>query len=198
ASVELIEGDKLTDTRVVFRITEGPEIKVSSIGFTGVHFVTEGRLRTQLNTSSTFLGLGGDYNPAMVDQDVAKLVEYYKTFGFHDVRVSPERQLEQADSRVKIIFHIDEGKRYRLGNIDLEGPPGMPRDLLMSHFRGKDGDIYDENVIKTNLEIVKAMEGWNGIEANVKRDLTFKPNGVVDEVYQVNERPPATVRHVIA
>ena len=52
AKVDLVEGDKPTDTRVIFRITEGSTVKISSIEFTGVEFVTPQHIRTQVQSSS--------------------------------------------------------------------------------------------------------------------------------------------------
>src|SRR5262249_19723158 len=48
ASVEVVEGDKPGDTRVVFNITEGPKVKVGSLQIVGSTFVSQARLRTQL------------------------------------------------------------------------------------------------------------------------------------------------------
>ena len=45
----VIEGDKDTDTRVVFNITEGPHAHVKSIEFVGNSFVSGGRLKTQIH-----------------------------------------------------------------------------------------------------------------------------------------------------
>src|SRR5205823_4269460 len=93
ASVELVEGDKPGDSRVVFNITEGPVVRIRSIGFAGNTFVSGARLLTQINSSRQFLGLfGGQFNSIIADVDVSKLEEYYRTFGYHDVRVSRELQ----------------------------------------------------------------------------------------------------------
>src|SRR5262249_24953904 len=80
AGVELVEGDKPGDSRVVFNITEGPVVRINSIGFSGNTFVTGARLLTQINSSRQFLGLfGGQFNPIVADLDVTKLEEYYRT-----------------------------------------------------------------------------------------------------------------------
>jgi outer membrane protein assembly complex protein YaeT len=200
ASVELIEGDKPTDNRVIFRITEGNQIKVSSISFTGVSFVTPARLRTQLNSSAAFLGvLGGEYNPMMVESDVSKLIEYYKTFGFHDVRVSRELVLEPDSDRVKLIYHVDEGRRYRLGTVQLDGPKDIPRDRLMTYIdtRAKKGDYYSEDIIRASMNDMKDDQGYRGVDAAVHRELTFKDNGEVDVRYEMTERPAAKTGQII-
>jgi outer membrane protein assembly factor BamA len=69
--VYLEEGTKISDTRVVFNVTEGPVARISSIHFTGQHFVTGPRLETQIKSSRQFLRLlGGQYNDAVVENDV--------------------------------------------------------------------------------------------------------------------------------
>ena len=79
ASVELLEGDKPCDTRVVFNITEEPIVHVSTIHFVGNTFVSQARLSTQIDSSRQFLGLIGDqFDPMMADHVIAKLEDYYK------------------------------------------------------------------------------------------------------------------------
>src|SRR5262249_30062180 len=78
-SIVLEEGGQVGDPRVVFRITEGPISKVTSISVVGQgEWVSSARLKTQINSTSTILSIGGDYNPKSVDADVGSLVEYFK------------------------------------------------------------------------------------------------------------------------
>jgi hypothetical protein len=131
AGVDLVEGDKTGDTRVVFNITEGPVVKVSGFDIEGCTFVHPARLKTQLSESRAFLGLfGGDYNPMGADADVAKIEEYYRTFGFQDVRVSRELKWAEDQHSVRIIFHIHEGQRYRVGSVDVANNQSEDRERL--------------------------------------------------------------------
>src|SRR5262249_41473833 len=133
AGVDIEEGTKAGDTRVVFSITEGPVVKVSRIEFVGNAFVTQARLRTQINSSRPFLGLiGGDFNPLMADVDVNKLEEYYRSNGFHDVHVRRELQWDEAQRHVRLIFHIQEGKRYRVADFDVSGVSAQKRTELLA------------------------------------------------------------------
>ena len=91
ASCILKEGDKPGDKRVVFTITEGPEVYIRAIQFEGNHFVTGAVLATHINSKSRLLGLNlisQPYIPAMTDHDIDELLKYYHSYGFHDVRVS--------------------------------------------------------------------------------------------------------------
>src|SRR5438270_4370664 len=59
ADVQLVEGGAPGDGRVVFRITEGREVKVKSVQFVGNKFVSGERLREQTNSTRAFLGQVG-------------------------------------------------------------------------------------------------------------------------------------------
>ena len=131
ARVVLLEGNKADDTRVIFNITEGPKAKIKAIHFVGNDFVTEQRLKTQLQAGTEWFGLlGGNYIPDMIDDDARKLKEYYKSFGYHDVDVSREVVWDEDQCHVTVIFHVQEGLRYKIGSITLEGNKAYPKEEL--------------------------------------------------------------------
>ncbi|HMC66842.1 MAG TPA: POTRA domain-containing protein, partial [Gemmataceae bacterium] len=70
-----------------------------------------------------FLGMfGGDYEEHMIEADIAKLEQYYRSFGFHDVRVTRELRWQEDLRHVDVIFHIEEGQRYRVASVQVDGP----------------------------------------------------------------------------
>jgi outer membrane protein assembly complex protein YaeT len=199
SSVDILEGDKPGDTRIVFSITEGPVVKVRSIDFTGNTFVSGGRLATQINSSRPFLMLiGGDFNPLMADLDATKLEEYYKSFGYHDIHVSREVQWDGDQRHVKLIFHVHEGQRYRVAKVDLTGVPDKERDELLRFNRFQTGDLYDQHKADADKGKMKDYIGYGGREASVQEVVYFpqdKPGEVVLH-YEVQERPPARVGQI--
>jgi outer membrane protein assembly complex protein YaeT len=197
ASVELVEGGNPGDTRVVFRITEGRIVKVGRVSFEGNSFVTGERLRTQIQTSRTLLGLGGDYNPAMIDFDVAHLEEYYRTYGYQDVRVSRELIYDGPD-RVHLIFHIAEGPRYRVSQVQFNGGgSAIDPERVKSVTQLKPGDNYDKNVTTADVKNIKTLYGNTGRLVNPKEEVYQTGPGEVAVQYTYQERPPATVGEVI-
>lgn len=197
ASCELLEGGTTGDTRVVFQITEGPKVKVSGIQFEGNSWVTSARLATQINSSKQILGIfGGDYNPALADLDTLKLEEYYKSFGFHDVKVSRELRYSPDLRYVTLVYHIHEGIRYKLGGIEIEGAEKFGRDQLQAVMRHKEGEYYNEFKAEADLSAVRDYYGWTGSSPLVKKELAFPEPGVCQVVYQIQERPPNRVGQV--
>jgi outer membrane protein assembly factor BamA len=201
STVDIVEGDKPGDTRIVFNITEGPVAKVSSIEFVGnAGFVSSARLRTQINSSSMFLGLlGGDFNPLVADLDVSKLEEYYRSFGFHDVRVARELVWDSDQRHVKIIFHIFEGPRYKVASVDLQGVAHNERDALLRFNSLKPGDTFNQLKVDADKKKMKDYIGYTGRD-DVIQEVVYYPQERPGEVvinYEVQEKPPATVGQVI-
>lgn len=194
-SVELVEGGKPGDTRVVFQITEGHKVKISSIELTGVNFVSEARLHTQLVSSSSLFGLlGGDYSEEKIEQDLVKLEQYYKSYGFQDVFVRRELQWSEDARTVKVIYHVQEGTRYRIGSVQVEGAKSISKEQLEAYTRNaRQGEFYNENVIKGGTETIKQAIGYGGVYAMVEPKLTHKDTGEVAVVYNVHEKGVARV-----
>jgi outer membrane protein assembly complex protein YaeT len=203
ATCDLTEGDKPGDTRVVFSITEGPKVKVKDIQFEGNTFVQGGVLATHIKSSHEFLGLfGGTLNLFMVEYDVGELETYYKSFGYHDVHVSRELRPVGGDE-VDLIFHIDEGPRYRVGGrpqVDIVGgTKQLPAEVIQAipHAVAQ-GDFYDENKVKEDSRQITDYYGATGRAVQVKQETIFNPDtpGVCQVRYEVVEHAPAKVGYI--
>jgi outer membrane protein assembly complex protein YaeT len=201
ATCELIEGGKPGDTRVVFNITEGPKVKVKSVDFVGQTFVSGEVLRQHIKTSREFLGLfGGTLNLFMVDYDVEELEKYYKSYGFHDVKVSRELTYAADGTHVNLIFHISEGPRYRVaGRPQVDGAgKELPQEVIQAIPRLSPGEFYDEGKVKTDVRNITDYYGMTGRDVRVKEEPYFDPEtpGVCQVHYQILERPPAKVGYI--
>jgi outer membrane protein assembly complex protein YaeT len=201
ATCELVEGDKPSDSRVVFNITEGPKVKVKHVEFVGQSFVNGEVLRSHIKTSREFLGLfGGKLNLFMVDYDVEELEKYYKAFGFHDAHVSRELQWEPDGKHVDLVFHINEGVRYRVaGRPQVDGAgKELPQEVVQAIPRLAQGEYYDANKVKLDVRNIQDYYGATGRDVRVKEDAYFNPEtpGVCQVHYQLVERPPARVAQV--
>src|SRR5207247_3144339 len=57
--------------------------------------------------------IGGACKPQMIAGDTNELLKYYRGFGFRDVGIAHELEYTPAGREVAVIFHIQEGVRYR-------------------------------------------------------------------------------------
>lgn len=196
SSVDLVEGDKPGDKRIVYRITEGRIVKVAGVEFTGNKFVSGERLRTQITTTRSMIGIGGDYNPAQTEFDRIKLEEYYRTFGYQDVQVVHEL-IYPDEKSVKIVFHISEGPQYRVSSVQFNGPKEFSQERVASVVKLKPGDKYDKNVTQADLKNIRNLYGNTGRMVTPREEVFQTGPGEVSVQYTVQERPPWTVGQII-
>ncbi|HEV3144271.1 MAG TPA: outer membrane protein assembly factor BamA [Gemmataceae bacterium] len=195
ASVNLKEGGQLGDTRVVFEITEGPVVRVQKTVMVGQgSWVSSARLRSQILTSRTILGIGGKFNSKMVDEDVNILTNYFRNLGYLNVRVDPEYIPCRNESRVNIVYHISEGTQYHVGNIEITGNKSQSDDQLIKLTAIKPGGLYDRNVINADMNNIRDKYGFRGQLVTVEeRHFETDTPGITNIQYVVQERPPAMV-----
>jgi outer membrane protein assembly complex protein YaeT len=200
ASCTLLKGGELGDNEVIFDITEGPTVKVKDIQFVGTTFVSGARLATQIHSSAAwFHVLGGTYNPQMAEADVAELIKYFRSFGYADVRVSLETHWDSDPGLVTLIFHINEGPRYRVQDVPkVIGPRSVPPEQLEALSQVKATDYYDQHKIDADKERIKNYLGMMGRDAQVEAIPVWSKDvpGVCTVQYQVEERPPSRVGQI--
>lgn len=189
ATVELVEGNKPGDSRVVYQIVEGPVIKVASVQFRGNDSAATGRLKTQLVTKPEFAHFfGGKYNPATINADVKKLTEYYAGLGYLGVRITPEVVRTNDDlAHVVIVYHIVEGMQYQVANRDLKGVKSFPVESLEPLAELKPNKRYDRWVAQADMKRIEAWYGNRGYRVGVEERIVEVPDqpGAVRVQYEV-------------
>jgi outer membrane protein assembly complex protein YaeT len=198
ARVTLDEGGKIGDTRVVFNITEGPEVKVKKIEFVGHgSWVSSGRLRQQIVSSRTYLGIGGTFDPRKLEEDLSKLREYYRNMGYLDARIEPELIPSEDYSNVRIIFHIDEGVRYTVGHVEVQGNKQYEESQIRRMILLQDGKPFDNKVAQADIKAMQALYGYNGEKVQVHENIVqTSETGKVNVVYQISESEPVRIRNI--
>jgi outer membrane protein insertion porin family len=198
AKVTLLEGDKDNDERVVFNIAEGHKVQVRNTNFVGQSdLVNEDHLRTQIDSNWAFLG-SGIYQPDF-QNDITKIVEYYRNIGYVKVHVSRELKFSDDFREVDITYHIRKGLRFRVADWVIEGNTKNCAGQLESVVQLKKGDWYSEGVVKKDIIYIGDWGGWRGNPMEVKSVVTELPDnpGLVRVRYVVEQGSPAYVSQVI-
>ena len=163
ATCGLERGDSPEDRTVVFRIDEGPKVRVAHVEIRGNETYTDAILKRGLATTPALpviptlgpldsprvprLPLFGLFDPQTVPRDEAALTDYYKGLGFFDVRVIADVRPNDDGSRVFVTFEVEEGPQYRVRNVLLEGNDKIPDEVLL-------GTAPDGSVTGSFLDLV--------------------------------------------
>ena len=202
AGCQLLKGDQLSDDEVVFDVAEGEQAKITAIEFEGNTFVAASVLKTHINSTSAILGVGlflGKLNTGMVENDKAKLEEYYKTFGYLDVKVYRELHWNDDGRTATLVFHVEEGLRYQVKDRPhVSGVTSVTPEELERGVHLKPNQYYNQTDIDKDLSWIKDYLGTGGHEVRAQAIPLFDKNapGVCTVQYEVMERPPARVGQV--
>jgi outer membrane protein insertion porin family len=101
--------------RLAFVIDEGAVYTVENITFTGNAHFNEQKLRAESK-----LKRGDVYIEQKADIDVKHLLKLYRENGFIDVKVE-QRRTFLSKSTIDVEFEITEGRRFRIGRINITG-----------------------------------------------------------------------------
>jgi outer membrane protein assembly complex protein YaeT len=137
----------------------------------------------------------------MVEGDIGKLEEYFKNFGFLDVKVSCERQWAPRGNEVNLIFHVVEGKRYQIQDTPHVigiGNHSVPTEQVDQLLKVKAHDYYDQNKINLDKRNVTDYIEYTGRKVRLEPDLVYSQDapGLVRVNYQVEEQTVAYVGQV--
>lgn len=217
AEVRLISGADPQDRDVIFEIFEWPRVVVSAIEFAGNKSFRSALLKTKVRTKTALLGgltlFGGKYDESTMPDDIAALKQYYQSLGYFDVEITKDvtiidnnihivpdnKFLHRVDARARYKYTIDEGRQYRVRNVEVVGNKIFAASELIGGFRLKPDDNFNARYLNTDVEAIREKYGELGhlfaqIDA-VPRFLEEQP-GVVDVVVRIDEDKPYTIRKI--
>jgi outer membrane protein insertion porin family len=205
ASVEpkIIELDQ-NRVDVVFEITEGDAALVARINFVGNRSFSDSRLKEVIATREQawyrLLSTSDIYDPDRLAFDRELLRRFYLRQGYVDVQITgATAELAPDRSGFFITYTIEEGPRYRVGNISITSTiPGVDTAALQRELPISPGDWYDGDAVEradTQLTDLLAARGFPfaAVEPRVTRD---REAGRVDLTFEITEGPRAYIERI--
>jgi outer membrane protein insertion porin family len=208
---------------ITFVVKEGPKVKVGKISFRGNKHINDRTLRAAMKNlkpigipHSIFLEdiFSKTYDATKLEEDTERVRAEFQNRGYFKVLVDdpktdihdtghtgfhiPLVQAGQGKS-VDILIPIDEGARYRLGNITFKNNKAISnKAALRSLFPMKDGDIFSREKIGKGLENLRKAYGEAGyINFTSVPDTKFDDEKkIVNLIIDVDEGKQFYVRRI--
>jgi outer membrane protein insertion porin family len=119
---------------IEFVIKEGEKIKIKTITFQGNTTFSDKKLKKLIGTSEkgffSWITSSGELNREDLSQDAARLMAFYHTTGFIHAKVA-DPVVDFQDKWIYITFKIEEGERFKVGTVDVDGDLILPKDRLI-------------------------------------------------------------------
>lgn len=199
--------------RVMITIDEGNKVKIKKIVFEGNDLFEGGRLRRQMKKTKETgliarLRKRDVYNPATMKEDLDNIAKLYRNYGYKDVVLGePEVEVVSkgggdpdrpaAKRQLSLVIPIEEGPRWKLGQIEFEGNTVFKDELLRSVFEEPKGGWLRQETIDEGVEKVGEFYRNTGyIFAQVDPEVREQPEQVADVVVKVEENDQFKVRRI--
>jgi outer membrane protein insertion porin family len=192
------------EKKVVFTVDEGDRVRISDIEFEGNTVFNDARLRlTMKNTKeSAFISRISKkdlYDPAKLQEDLDKVRDLYRGVGYKNVVMGdPKIEVKTVDlhetgskdqkRRMFITIPVEEGERWRFGQVSIEGNKVYPEKALLRPFEHKaTGWLRSKVVDDAVKDITDAYHNTGYIFARVEPELIERPDRVADLVVHITE-----------
>ena len=183
AEVELDQGILDHEGRVLYRINEGPLVRVRKIILEGNRSFSDWRLRSNIKTKKALWILRiGIFDEEVADRDALEIQRFYRDQGYLDARVGYRLEFDEILRKdLTVTFVIEEGPRYRIKEITFEGNSAFENERLRSTLQLEVNSVLRDEVLREDKRRLQDMYGEIGyVDAFVdaRHDFLEEP-GVV-------------------
>lgn len=144
---------------IKYIIDEGPRFTIRNVSFNGNEKFKVDELNKGLEQVS-----GKPFNQSTLDHDLAAIRDVYGTHGYIFSDVQAETRLLEDKPEMDLIYNVAEGKRYRVGkiNVNIAGDePHTKHTTIYNRLSLHPGDIVDTKKIREDERRLRASALFN-------------------------------------
>jgi outer membrane protein insertion porin family len=139
---------------IEFIIDEGEKLKIKKISFLGNTTFSDKQLKKLMKTSEkgffSWLTSSGELNREDLNQDTARINAFYHTQGFIHAKVA-DPVVDFEGQWIYITFKIEEGERYKVGTIDIDGDLIRPKAQLMPGLQISTEPYFNQETVRKDV-----------------------------------------------
>jgi outer membrane protein insertion porin family len=166
------------------------------VGRTQIFGVSNERLQSQL-AGSARLQPGTRYSQRKLDASQASIEQALTDNGFYEAKVERREQLDAPNSQVNVIYNIQLGKQAKVGNVKVDGTPGMSLEQFRKTSKLKAGKKVDRQTVSRALSRLRKYydkkQRWAGAVTLETKEYHAN-NNQLDYAFQAKEGPLVKVR----
>ena len=144
---------------LTYIIDEGPRFSIRNVSFNGNEKFKVGELNKGLEQVT-----GKPFNQTTLDHDLTAIRDVYGTHGYIFSDVQRDMRLLEDKPEMDLIYNVNEGKRYRIGkiNVNINGDdPHTKHATVYDRMSLHPGDIVDTKKIREDERRLRASSMFN-------------------------------------
>jgi len=184
---------------VVFKVEEGRKIKIKNIKILGAYKLKEKKVLRVMKTKRKKWYNSGLFEEAKFKEDLERIKAFYYQKGFVDIKIIDVSEILVAGgSKMIMEIEIDEGQRYVVSEIKMQGNQNFATDELMENTRIEVGDEFLPGALSEDVKGLKNFYLKNGyIDARIGVDtIASGENQGLLVIYNIIENEVAFVDRI--
>ncbi len=177
-------------------IDEGRRLFIQDISIEGTQEVSERTLRREMALKKrgifSWLTGRGILREELLDRDVAAIEAFYADKGYIDARVG-HPEVDYEEDGIYLTFHVQEGERYKIGDVDFRGDLLVSKEELMDITSlddlGRDNEYFNRSVMHEDTQKLAdfyADHGYAFADADVDMHVDEQER-IVHVVYNLDK-----------
>jgi len=176
---------------LVIVVDEGARAEVHEIRFEGNSVFQSHVLRNEMKTKQkgwfSFFTKSGRIDATKLDEDVDRVLDYYRSRGYLRASASVRRE-PQEDDRVDLVVSINEGALYTVTAVGFGKTTVFTAEELMPALSLLGGDPYSISKMRDDIRMIRSYYGSRGYaDAAVTPDIQDVSANSVKIIYRVIE-----------
>jgi len=187
---------------VQFIINEGDKMSISGIRFVGNETFSDKELRDEIQTStwkwySSWITEAGTLKQDVLEQDAARLAAFYNNRGFIEAKVG-EPEVEEAGEDLYLTFTIEEGARYQVGTVEVEGDLIKEREKMIDVLGIRKEKFLNRQILRDDVRKLTDLYAEHGYAfAEVRPQIDKSATGKrVNITFQIDKGELVTFNRV--
>ncbi|HSA93081.1 MAG TPA: POTRA domain-containing protein, partial [Terriglobales bacterium] len=189
-----VEAEPVSDNLVDLVFVTAPRYFIGSLTIEGApHTEPSGK---QVLAAAK-LQLGQAWSPKKMQEAIGRMMSALADEGYYRAEVSFERLEHQETQLVDLHFRVVPGERARVGEVRIEGDPGLADAEVMRIAKLRPGDPVTQKRVTRALErLRKVYQKQNRLEAEValKERIRREADNTVDFVFEIRRGPEVEIK----
>ncbi len=200
----VIDTAQANHVNMAVKIDKGSKVKIKDIVFEGNKELTSKTLRAAMKDTKRkkLLTLkSSKFIKSKYEADLEKVIAAYKERGYRDARILSDSVAYKADLKALMIkIKVEEGNKYRFGNIKFLGNTVYPDEGLLGMLGIKKGDTYNGVLLEKRIadkskpdgdDITNLYQNNGYLFSNINAVETKTANDSIDFEIRITEGPIA-------
>jgi len=200
----VIDTAQVNQVNMVVKIDKGAKVKIKDIEFVGNKEIKDETLRAAMKDTKrkTLVSLkASKFIKEKYDADLEKVIDAYKEKGYRDARILSDSVAYNADLKaIMIKIKVEEGNKYRFGNIKFLGNTVYSDEALAGYLGVKKGDTYNGVLLEKRIadkskpdgeDITNLYQNNGYLFSNINAVETKTANDSIDFEIRITEGPIA-------